>query len=164
MFSCASGFAEMGAKAERLTGKVYRVHRWFTSEWSRVECTQGIQSGTHANSAHRDSCEQAPARDHARSVLQLRKVTDHSRPSLVSSHAYEQDRAQPRSRRVPLAGSLNAGSNYRLSASRCSAWRRLVSVSFAPLSMRAISSRRSSSLSGRIEVCVRPFVSVFAIR
>ncbi len=51
-----------------------------------------------------------------------------------------------------------------LVSSRCSAWRTLVSVSFAPLSMRAISSTRSTRSMRCTEVSVRPRFSDFAMR
>lgn len=53
---------------------------------------------------------------------------------------------------------------HRLAASRCSACLRLVSVSFSPLSMRAISRARSASSIFRMAVWVRPRFSVFSIR
>jgi hypothetical protein len=53
---------------------------------------------------------------------------------------------------------------YRLVWSKCSACFRLVSVSLAPLSMRAISWVRSESSMRRTSVCVRPRFSVFSIR
>jgi hypothetical protein len=53
---------------------------------------------------------------------------------------------------------------YRLVSIKCSACFRLVSVSFAPLSMRAISWVRSVSSMRRTSVWVRPRFSVFSIR
>ena len=53
---------------------------------------------------------------------------------------------------------------HRLLFSSCSACFMLVSVSFAPLSIRAISCVRSLSSMRRTSVCVRPRFSVFSIR
>lgn len=53
---------------------------------------------------------------------------------------------------------------YRLLFNNCSACFMLVSVSFAPLSIRAISCVRSLSSMRRTSVCVRPRFSVFSIR
>jgi hypothetical protein len=57
-----------------------------------------------------------------------------------------------------------ATGNYLLVSSRCAACFRLVSVSLAPLSMRAISCVRSESSMRRTSVWVRPRFSVFSIR
>jgi hypothetical protein len=53
---------------------------------------------------------------------------------------------------------------YRLLPSKCSACFRLVSVSVAPLNIRAISCVRSVSSIRRTSVWVLPFFSVFSIR
>ncbi len=52
----------------------------------------------------------------------------------------------------------------RAPASMLSAWRKLVSVRMAPLSILAISLTRSSSVICRIAVCVRPLASLFSMR
>jgi hypothetical protein len=56
------------------------------------------------------------------------------------------------------------GCRYRLISIRCSACFRLVSVNFAPLSIRAISSTRCGASINRISVCVRPCFTVFSIK
>ena len=57
-----------------------------------------------------------------------------------------------------------ASDGYRLAASICSACFREVSVKFAPLSMRAISSTRSFGSICRTPVCVRPPRCAFSMR
>ena len=98
-------------------------------------------------------------------AIQLHDLCAHFSVDMKYPPAFTPSDAHPPSEDVSLTRlSARLDAIHRLVSTRCCACFILVSVSFAPLSIRAISSIRSPSSILRTSVCVRPLRSVFAMR